>query len=63
MMKSTLPLCPGYLYNFCSHSCASMAGTQHIDYILAFLQAPVQKTLFIEIPKQFKMEGKLDANN
>jgi hypothetical protein len=30
--------------------------TVQIDYVLAFLQAPIEHTLYIEVPKGFELE-------
>ena len=36
--------------------------TQQIDYVLAFPQAPVEKEIYMKVPKGFEIAGK-DSNN
>ena len=31
--------------------------TQHLDYVLAFPQAPVELDLYMKVPKGFEIEG------
>jgi Reverse transcriptase (RNA-dependent DNA polymerase) len=37
--------------------------TEQIDYVLAFPQAPIERTLYMEIPKGYELEGEHDRKD